>query len=663
MPHLPHRQLHLDFHNSPHIPDVGVDFDPDRFASELRRARVKSVTCFSRCHHGHLYHDSSRFPDLRHPNLDCDLLALQIEACHQAGIRAPIYITVGWDDIQRRRHPDWLELDEEGRTSGPGPLEPGFNHKLCLASPYADFVAQQTTEVLERFPCDGIFFDIVFQGPCLCRTCRERMEAGGLDPGEPGHRERNAADVLDSFKARMSSLVRDRANPGDPSIFYNAGHIGPETKRTLDQVTHLEIESLATGHWGYLHFPMTARYAAGMDLPLLGMTAAFHGSWGDFGAPKPEAALEYECMQMLSLGARCSVGDQLLPGGDLDRGTLDLIGRVFRKVEQREPWCKDARPEVEVGVLYPEAFGASDGLIDSSAAGALAVLSEGHLQFEFIDGSADLGRYRIILVPDRIRVGQELAHSLEAYVENGGALVLCHLGGLSPDGDRFTVEQVGAECRGVSPHEPDYLLAGEELAEGLPPGPLVMKWRAMRVDPAPGTEVLARVRLSHFDRTWRRFTSHQQAPPARDADYPAVIRNGRIIYFAHPLLSMYRQQAWPWCRDLLLNGLSLLLPNPLIRTNAPRCCQVTLHRQPVSGRERLVVHLTCYLPRQVGEELATLEEVLPLERVEVAVRCGSTPPQRVTLCPQKEGISFQFEAPYVRFTVPKVTGHQIISLD
>ena len=76
-----------------------------------------------------------------------------------------------------------------------------------------------------------------------------------------------------------------------------------------------------------------------------------------------------------------------------------------------------------------------------------------------------------------------------------------------------------------------------------------------------------------------------------------------------------------------------------------------------------MVHLTCYLPRQVGEELATLEEVLPLERVEVAVRCGSTPPQRVTLCPQKEGISFQFEAPYVRFTVPKVTGHQIISLD
>jgi NAD(P)H-flavin reductase len=41
-----------------------------------------------------------------------------------------------------------------------------------LASPYVDFVLQQTDEVLRRFPtADGFFFDIVLQGPCACAGC------------------------------------------------------------------------------------------------------------------------------------------------------------------------------------------------------------------------------------------------------------------------------------------------------------------------------------------------------------------------------------------------------------------------------------------------------------------------------------------------------------
>ena len=32
---LPFRQIHLDFHTSEAIPDVGADFDPDEFAATL----------------------------------------------------------------------------------------------------------------------------------------------------------------------------------------------------------------------------------------------------------------------------------------------------------------------------------------------------------------------------------------------------------------------------------------------------------------------------------------------------------------------------------------------------------------------------------------------------------------------------------------------------
>ena len=46
------RQIHLDFHTSEFIDGIGSQFDPEEFAATLEKARVNSITCFARCHHG-----------------------------------------------------------------------------------------------------------------------------------------------------------------------------------------------------------------------------------------------------------------------------------------------------------------------------------------------------------------------------------------------------------------------------------------------------------------------------------------------------------------------------------------------------------------------------------------------------------------------------------
>ena len=75
------RQVHLDFHTSEAIEEVGAEFDPHEFASVLAEAHVDSVTCFARCHHGWLYYDSKLFPERVHPHLmRRNLLGEQIEA-------------------------------------------------------------------------------------------------------------------------------------------------------------------------------------------------------------------------------------------------------------------------------------------------------------------------------------------------------------------------------------------------------------------------------------------------------------------------------------------------------------------------------------------------------------------------------------------------------
>jgi hypothetical protein len=72
---FPKRQVHLDFHTGPAIPDVGTEFDPRQFASVMKKAHVNSVTLFAKCHHGHLYYNTKRAE--RHPGLkkNFDLLA------------------------------------------------------------------------------------------------------------------------------------------------------------------------------------------------------------------------------------------------------------------------------------------------------------------------------------------------------------------------------------------------------------------------------------------------------------------------------------------------------------------------------------------------------------------------------------------------------------
>ncbi len=57
---LPFRQIHLDFHTSEMIPDIGAEFDPDEFGDTLVRAHVNSITCFARCHHGWNYYRSEK---------------------------------------------------------------------------------------------------------------------------------------------------------------------------------------------------------------------------------------------------------------------------------------------------------------------------------------------------------------------------------------------------------------------------------------------------------------------------------------------------------------------------------------------------------------------------------------------------------------------------
>lgn len=187
------RQIHLDFHTGPAVPDVGRDFDAREFARTMKRAHVDSVTVFAKCHHGHLYYNTKR-PE-RHPGLKkgLDLTGRQIEALHREGIRAPIYISVQCDEYAANTHPEWLARNEDSSIVGRRGDKSWFGagwQILDMSSPYQEFLAEQTREILKAFkPVDGIFFDMCWDQPSCSQDAIAGMLKAGYDPTRPEDRQ------------------------------------------------------------------------------------------------------------------------------------------------------------------------------------------------------------------------------------------------------------------------------------------------------------------------------------------------------------------------------------------------------------------------------------------------------------------------------------------
>lgn len=654
------RQIHLDFHTSEHIPHIGIDFDPEEFAETLAKAHVNSVTCFARCHHGWIYYETKKHPERRHPKLERNLLKEQIEACHAKGIRVPIYTTIQWDHYTAYHHPEWLILDEQGHPRGTPIYEPGFYRFLCVNSPYRAFLKEHVHEILETFPVDGFFFDIVKPQDCSCRYCRERMEQAGLDPTDAHDRRCFGLMTINEFKQEMSAFVRQYAP--DASIFYNAGHIGPRHRAAKSSYSHFEVESLPGGEWGYLHFPITMRYARTLGLDCLSHTGKFHTWWGDFHSFRNRAALEFECFRMLALGAKCMIGDQLHPRGKIDKHVYELIGSVYAQVKKKEPWCAKAQHIAEIAVLTPEAFqppGDTTERTPPPMRGAIRMLEEGAHQFDVVDAQAEFGRYKLLILPDTIPVSAELATKLDEYVRQGGALIASFRSGLNPEGSKFTVESLGVEWQGEAPYHPDFLRPRGPIGAGLAPTEHVMYLRGAHVRLKPGAHVLVETVIPYFNRTYKHFCSHQHTPSSGEPAYPGIVQNGRAIYFAHPIFTQYDHRAPLWCKRLLLNAIDLLLPEPLIRHDGPSTLQVHLAQQP--HHNRWIVHLLHYIPERRSQTLDIIEDVIPLHDIQVSLNVPADV-KAVRCVPEGEELPFERAGSRVIWTLPRLHGHQMVEV-
>ena len=659
------RQVHLDFHTSEHVPEVGSKFDPEAFASVLRRASVNSINLFAKCHHGWSYYDT-RVGE-RHPNLNLDLLRSQIEACKRSDISTVVYYSIGWDERAAFLHPEWREIGPGGdfRCWGGRNLEPAWK-SMCLNSPYLDYCCAQIRELAESFPqADGFWLDIIFMNECCCTNCQISMHDKGLDWENPEHRRKEAYSRRERYYERANASAR--VKQPDLPVFHNSGHLPHGDRKVFRHYSHLEIESLPTGGWGYDHFPLSAAYARTMGKPYLGMTGKFHTMWGEFGGYKHPNALSYECALMLAFGAGCSIGDQLHPTGEMDSSTYALVGRALREVEAAEPWIRGAEPVVEIALFSVSSL-LAPGRTDDEARksppdhGAVRILLESHFLFDVVDRYSDLSAYKVLILPDAIRLDAELAARIESFRRAGGHLLLSGESGLAPDEERFAID-VGASLHGVSPFCPDFVLPSAELRPDFVEQPFVMYAPSRRIRAISGRS-LGQVFDPYFNRTAKHFCSHQHTPPRPEpSGFDAAVLSNGLIYLAHPVFAVYQDKGAVALKRYVTAAVDHLLGGRKIVTSLPSFARATVNRQAAQRRE--VVHLLCAAPFHRGSfhrgPIEVVEDEVTLADVEVTLRVDCQI-GKVTLEPQGVELPFVSSDKEIGFTVPRVAGRQIVAV-
>jgi hypothetical protein len=665
MHRLRFRQVHLDFHTNGTIAGIGQKFSKKKFQEALKLGRIDSITLFAKCHHGYSYHPTK--VGTQHPHLKFDLLSAQIEACREIGVRCPIYISAGVDELTAMAHPEWIVKNRDGTTYDP--LQVVWFKKLRLNSAYLDYLCAQIEEVVQRWPDnDGIFLDIISPWDDYSEHSLRDMLALGLDPAKPDDVRTYTQRTLQNYLERANAAVRSVRK--DTPVFHNGGHVPVGATKFNFFNSHFELESLPTGGWGYDHFAFSARYAATQPRDFLGMSGKFHTTWGEFGGFKRPAALRYECAAMLAYGAKCSIGDQLHPNGEMNLDTYKLIGAAYAEVEAREPWADNVRPVARIGLVSAESnqqIARGQETVSRADEGAARMLLETHLPFLVLDENAKWDAFDLIVLPDSLVLTPATIAKAKKFLAAGGKLLAAGSALLNADKTAFALDP-GAKLLGRSASDPDYLVATDLTPDVPVRSSIVIHGGAYEVKPAATTRVLVERRVPYFNRTWEHFCSHQHAPDSPATVSPAATLTENIAWFAHDIFTRYRNYGQPLYRDFVLAAINHLLDGKLPAvTSLPTDGRLNLLDQ--SAEKRYVAHLL-YAPKSVrgaavsegvNKSMEVIEDLIPLHNTRVELRV----PRRIKtarLVPTGDPLPFTQTDGVVTFTVPEFTAHAMIQL-
>lgn len=334
------------------------EFDSEEFAGSLRDARVAAITVPAKGHDGYTYYDTEF--GAKHPGLKVDLFGALARACKGAGIEVGYSYPLVHDDLQARKHPEWLASGEQW---------------LCLNTPFFQQVLRENREIVGKYAIKGVFFEDLLIRPsgCYCQWCVADRKRLGL------------ADI-----GRHNKLVAQRVEKALSTLVHGGVSFGRPMRELRDEAEAFSYFKIDLGFDHRVRFLRTLRKDC-------------------VGVVHDPIRFEHECLNLVANGAKAGILASLLGRGRID---ATEIKRVFSKLESLEKWTQGCRAVADIGVM------------DGSDERFTETLIGLHQQFNIVDGESDLALYKLIIVPDGTLLTPRLIARLDAYIDRGGPVII-----------------------------------------------------------------------------------------------------------------------------------------------------------------------------------------------------------------------------------------------
>lgn len=685
MPYYKHtyRRFLVDMHIPDWDPAFLSKYDVEHIVNLYERAHVNAVMFYCQSHVGLCYWPTKT--GKMHAALNSrDIVTEQLLELKKRNIAACAYYSVVFNNWAILEHPAWRMVHNFDHPAQAF-TRSRYGHCCMNNSEYRAFAFAQTEELVQGYDFDGFFFDMTFwPGVCFCGHCREKYKT------ETGKQIPSVVDWLNPDWCRFqaarerwqSEFTRDltqtvkRIKPGLP-VYHNfaTGFANwPPACPTSSAVHH---DFLGGDFYGdpveqLLVVKLMSNLTENRPLEFLTSRCV---NLHDHVRLKPFEAMEMEAFVATLFSAAFSFIDAIDPVGTVNPAVYDHIGRIFAKKEPYEPYL-GGEPVEDIAVYFSNeskmAF-AENGLSlaarpefsmhyphSNAVRGAAAFLQQAHMPFGIITRKQmdSLSRYKLIILPNALRMDDREVDAFRSYVRNGGRLYasgwtsLTHTDGHRKD-DFMLADVFGCHFGETNRATVSYIKPTEHrLAAWVAPQDCmsvmvsVMPGRVPPyVDPrATGVvlkehadgQVLATLTLPYaspeegsvLDENW---SSIHSSPPWSDTGSPVLVRNkfghGECVYSATDIESTDSEVN----RRVFLGLMNSLLDKPL-RYGADTHPAVWMHVQDQPEHNRVTIGFLNY---------QTQLPAVPIARVPFFVR----PPEgkrfnSLTLLPERKSVAF-----------------------
>lgn len=658
----------IDMHISDQDERFLSEFSAQQYADCLEAAGVDTAIIYAGSCLGINYFDTKT--GYRHKNVaDRDIFDETVRACRAKGMNIVMYFNI-WSRYAYDTHPEWRMRSMDGRGYN---VDFGERFGLCCPNTgYFAYVKQMVTELVSKYPADGLWIDMIgwIGHVCYCDSCKKRfLEETGyempttVDWSEP--RFLTLVKKREEWFARMAEMITQTAKSIQPDITvtqqcasWTLGWTSGMSKDFFRQSDYLAGDFYEGGTEQSVICKYLSNISSNRPIEFMVSRCC---DLTEHTMNKTEAELTAQRCSALANQASFVFIDAIDPIGTIDKRIYEKMGEIFEQNKLFEDTLSaDYQLLADVGLVLTK-----DSMINIDENGKSieeASITIPHLKAVYnmaealidrnilfdvvdLDDEKTLSRFKILVLSDLAMMQEHELNNIRRFIQNGGIVYASGRTSLYPirqDQDFALSDEFGVSFVSMDQDAVNYI-APQKKYETFFAGfngkyPLSVKGGMASIK-VHGAEVLAEGMKPYFPAYDKnRFSSAISDPPGDRTGAAAVTLNhygkGKVFYTA----GAFETNTFDAVREVFGSVIGSMLDMPLVVSDAPRAVEIMIHQNEQGYK--------------VG--FLNFQKKLPpvnVHKITSKVWIGGRIPTKVFDVGKQESISYSLSDGYLEFSV------------